>query len=233
MRRALAALLIAGGGVFVLADTVSDATRAELARERRRLSSDVRNLVDISRRVETSLSQLTAAARAVSDSAGRGDPPDEVARREDAVSAAEQEVHALLERRRILADRVVERRRTIVVLESDLVSRKAADAVTGRWSVLLDPGEQKGAFRLNLSGTIVSGEYTLEGGYSGSLRGTLVNDLLRLERVDSALGFSTVYYGRVAWDSGTIAGTWESTDLSGTTPSPGRWRAVREDEEAQ
>src|SRR5262245_33392270 len=68
VRRALAALLLAGGGVFVLADTVSDATRAELARERRRLSSDVRSLADVSRRVETSLSQLAAAARAVSDS---------------------------------------------------------------------------------------------------------------------------------------------------------------------
>ena len=217
----------------MLADTVSDAARAELARERRRLSSDVRSLADVSRRVETSLSQLASAARAVSDSAGRGDPPDEVTRREEAVSAAEQEVHALLERRRILADRVVERRRTIVALESDLASRKSADAVTGHWSVLLDPGEQKGAFRLNLSGTIVSGDYTLEGGYSGSLRGTLVNDLIRLERVDSTLGFSAVFYGRVAWDSGTIAGTWESTDLSGAAPSSGRWRAVRQDEDAQ
>jgi len=229
----LAVFVIASGSVFSLADAVSDATRADLARERRRLGSDVRSLSDLTRRLETSLSQLASAARVVSDAVGRGDPPDEITRREDAVSAAEQEVHALLDRRRLIADRVVERRRTIAALESDLSGRRSVDALTGRWSVLLDPGEQKGTLRLNLDGTIVSGEYTLEGGFSGSLRGTLVNDRLKLERVDSTLGFSAIYYGRLSRDSSTISGTWESTDVSGGAPSSGRWRAVREEEKEE
>jgi hypothetical protein len=86
---------------------------------------------------------------------------------------------------------------------------------------------------MTLEGTLVSGDFTLEGGYSGSLRGTLIGDRLRIERVDSRLGFSTVYFGRVARDGNSIAGTWESTALGGGAPGSGRWRAVREAEKEE
>lgn len=233
MKKFWAVLALTASTGLGLADAVSDAARADLARERRRLSADVRGLADLSRRLEQSLSALAAAARAVNDAVGRSDPPDEITRREEGVSAAEQDVHTLLDRRRLLADRVVERRRTIAALEADVSGKKVADALSGRWAVLVDPGEQRGSFRLNLEGTIVSGDYTLEGGFSGSLRGTLVNDRLRLERVDSKLGFSAIYYGRLARDSGSISGTWDATDVSGGSPGSGRWRAVREEEKEE
>ena len=87
----------------------------------------------------------------------------------------------------------VERRRSIVALEAELQTKKPSDALSGRWSVQLDPGSQRGVFRMTLEGAIVSGDYTLDGGFSGSLRGTLVNDRLRIERVDSRLGFSAIF----------------------------------------
>lgn len=217
-------------GAVLAADT-SDAAKAELARERRRLVTDTKSLADLSRRLETALSQLAAASRAVAEAAGRSDSgPDEIARREDAVSDSEQEVRSLLERRRLLADRIVERRRTIIALEGDLTARKPADAVSGRWAVTLDPGAQRGVFRMTLDGAIVSGDYVLDGGYTGSLRGTLVSDRLRIERVDSRLGFSAVYYGRVARDATSIAGTWEATTFGSGAAGAGVWKAVREDE---
>ena len=232
MRTFLCALVAAALGMPLLAaDPAGDAARAELARERKRLSADSKTLADVSRRLETALSQLASATRAVADAAGRSDAgADEVARREDAVSESEQEVRSLLERRRLLADRVVERRRSIAALEADLSTKKPPDSLSGRWTVLMDPGEQRGVFRMSIEGTIVSGDYTLEGGYSGSLRGTLINDRLRLERVDSKLGFSAVYYGRVARDAGTIAGTWEATTFGQGSAGAGRWRATREEE---
>jgi hypothetical protein len=232
MRRGLASLLVGTlAAAALLAADASDAARAELLRERRRLSADSKNLTDVSRRLETSLNQLASASRAVADAATRTDNgPDEIARKEDAVSDAEQEVRSLLEKRRLLADRIVERRRSIVALEGDLQTRKPSDALTGRWSVTVDPGSQRGVFRMSLEGTIVSGEYTLEGGYSGSLRGTLVNDRLRLERVDSRLGFSAVYYGRVARDATSIAGTWEATSFGNGAPGAGIWKALREED---
>ena len=231
MRRKLAGLVVGIlAGAALLADA-SDAVKAELARERRRQVSDARSLSDTSRRLETALNQLAAASRSVAEAAARTDvPPDEIARREDAVSESEQEVRALLEKRRLLADRLVERRRTIISLEAELQTKKPPDAVSGRWAVTLDPGALRGVFRMTLDGAIVTGDYTLDGGYSGSLRGTLVSDRLRLERVDSTLGFSTIYYGRLAKDSASIAGTWEATTFGSGSASSGVWKAVREEE---
>lgn len=227
-------LAVSVGGALFLADTVSDAVKAELARERKRLVSDSKSLSDISRRLESALNQLASASRAVADVAGRSDVgSEEISRREEAVSDAEQEVRALLERRRLLADRVVERRRSIATLEAELQTKKTPDVVSGRWAVIMDPGEQRGVFKLVLEGAIVSGEYTFEGGYSGSLRGTLVNDRLRLERVDSKLGFSAIYYGRVGREGSAISGTWEATNFGGGAPGSGRWKAVREEEKEE
>jgi hypothetical protein len=233
VKRTVAAcvLLLAGAGALG-ADAATDAARAELSRERRRLASEASRLSEVSRRLEAALQDLAEANRAVADGGSRADVgTDELVRREEAVAAIEQEVKTLLERRRLLADRLVERRRTIALLESEIGGKaKAPDVVSGRWTVLVEPGEQKGVFRMNLDGTLVSGEYTLDGGYSGSLRGTLVNDRLRLERVDSRLGFSAVYFGRLTRDGGAITGTWEATTFGTGSAGGGRWRAVREEE---
>jgi outer membrane murein-binding lipoprotein Lpp len=231
MRRIVACWIAAAalGGAFLLGDA-NDAVKSEIARERRRLATDTRMLADLSHRLETALSQLAAASRAVTEAASRNDAAEEISRREDVMSESEQDVRTLLEKRRLVADRIVERRRSIASLESELAPKKL-DALTGRWAVTLDPGSQRGYFRMTLDGTIVSGEYALEGGYSGSLRGTLVSDRLRLERVDSTQGFSAIFYGRVTRDLTTIAGTWETTTFGGGASTNGVWRAVREDED--
>lgn len=230
-------LLLAAGflaATALAADVLTDAARAELARERRSLAFDTARLTEITRRLETALSELAKASRSVSDAAARSDAAaDDVIRREDAVSSAEGEVRVLLEWRRLLADRVVERRRAVAALEAETRAKKPSDLVSGRWAVVLDPGGQRGVFKLSLRGTIVSGEYTLEGGYGGSLRGTLINDRLRLERVDSKLGFSTVFYGRLSREGSEISGTWESTIFGGGQPGSGIWRARREEEKEE
>ena len=139
MRRLLAGLCVAAllAPAARAADPAGDAARAELARERKRLASDSKILADVSRRLEGALNQLAAASRSVSDAAGRSDAgPDEITRREDAVGEAEQEVRSLLERRRLLVDRVVERRRSIAALEADLSIRKPPDSLSGRWAVI-------------------------------------------------------------------------------------------------
>lgn len=227
-------ILLALGAVAVAAslraDAASEAAKSQLARERRLLTADASRLTDISRRLETALSELAAASRAASDASGRGEGPDDAIRKEDALSSIEQEVRTLLDRRRILAERILDRRRTVASLEEESQSRRAGDPVTGRWVVIVDPGEQRGVFRMNLNGTIVSGEYTLEGGHAGSLRGTLVNDRLRLERVDSKLGFAAIFHGRLLREAGQITGTWEATTFGTGAAGAGRWRASREEE---
>lgn len=238
MGRFRVAVLIAACAVssLVFADAVSDVLKADLARERRRMATDSSQLADVARRLETAASELASASRAVADVAGRADTSgEEVSRREDAVAASEQEVRTLLDRRRLLVDRILERRRNIALLDAELRGKgrsSTVDLLTGRWNTSIEPGEQRGVFRLALDGSLVSGDYTLEGGMSGSLRGTLIGDRLRLERVDSQLGFVAVFHGRLARDGSSLAGTWESTTFGVGAAGAGRWRAVpiREEE---
>ena len=232
-RRAAVALACGLLSAALGADAASDAARAELSRERRLLTGDTARLSVVSRRLDTALSDLAAAARAAADAAARSDAPDDVQRREDAVSAAEQEVRSLLERRRTLADKIVDRRRRIELLDAESRSAPVESVLTGRWSVLIQPGDQRGIFRLNLQGTIVSGEYRLEGGFDGSVRGTLINDRLKLERVDSKNGFDAIFYGRVSPDAQQIVGTWESTTFGTGQPGSGSWSAARLEEKEE
>jgi hypothetical protein len=238
MRRVLLlTIVVTASAVTSIADTVTDVLRADLARERRRMASDSSQLADLGRRLETATGDLATASRSVADLAARADSSvDEIARREDAVATAEQEVRTLLDRRRLLVERLLERRRNVALLEAELRGKRpaaaASDLLSGKWNVSLDPGEQRGVFRLALDGTLVSGDYSLEGGFTGSLRGTLIGDRLRLERVDSQLGFTTVYYGRLARDGSQLAGTWESTTFGVGAAGAGKWRAqpIKEEE---
>ena len=240
MRRLSLGLLfaVAAAAATLLADTVSDVLRADLARERRRLAADNTSLADVTRRLESAVSDLSTASRAAADYVGRSDASaEEILRREDAVSAAEGEVRTLLDRRRLVVERIVERRRNLALLDAELRSKvrpsATADILSGKWSVTMDPGEQRGVFHLALDNTIVSGDYTLEGGFSGSLRGTLVGDRLRMERVDSQLGFVGIFYGRLARDGSSVVGTWESTTFGVGAAGQGKWRGtpVKEDTE--
>jgi hypothetical protein len=236
-RITLLTIVVTVAAGWLLADTVGDVLRADLARERLRMTADASQLADVGRRLDTATGELATASRAVADLAARADSSvDEIARREDAVASAEQEVRTLLDRRRLLVERLLERRRSVALLEAELRGKRpaaaAADLLSGRWNVSLDPGEQRGVFRLSLEGTLVSGDYSLEGGFTGSLRGTLIGDRVRLERVDSQLGFTTVYYGRLARDGSQLAGTWESTTFGVGAAGAGRWRAqpIKEEE---
>jgi hypothetical protein len=216
------------------ADASTDAARSELARERRLLAADAIRLADLTHRLEAALSDLAGASHAVAEAVGRSESVDEVSRREDALASVEQDVRSLLDRRRLLSERVVDRRRHVALLELEIQAKRPGDVLNGRWTVVVDPGEQRGVFRLSLQGTIVSGEYQLEGGYSGSLRGTLVSDRVRLESVDSKLGFNAIYYGRLSPDGRELSGTWEATNLGGTGDvGGGRWKASREEEKEE
>jgi hypothetical protein len=49
--------------------------------------------------------------------------------------------------------------------------------------------------------------------------------------VDSRLGFNAIFYGRIARDGRTIAGTWEATTFGTGDPGAGQWRAGKQAEE--
>jgi hypothetical protein len=102
--------------------------------------------------------------------------------------------------------------------------------LNGRGDVTVQPG-LTGTIDLVQQGTLVSGTYELSGGWTGSFRGTLVANKVRLERIDSQLGFAAIFYGELNQnaDPNVIQGRWEATQLATGMPSAGGWRAVRSD----
>lgn len=100
----------------------------------------------------------------------------------------------------------------------------------GTWTLNVQPGLTGSAFLVQ-QGTLISGTYELSGGWTGSLRGTLVANKVRLERIDSQLGFAAIFYGELNLeaDPAVIQGRWEASQLAAGMPSAGGWRAVRAD----
>lgn len=105
----------------------------------------------------------------------------------------------------------------------------ADDPITGTWRVVIEPGGQEGLMYLQLDGTLIQGTYRLAGDWTGSLRGTLVSRKVRLERVDSQMGFAAILHGRLQLrgDAARLQGSWEATQLASGLPAGGTWVAER------
>ena len=108
--------------------------------------------------------------------------------------------------------------------------REAAGPLAGEWEVVMLPNERRGVFSLRQSGTLVTGTYRLEGGWTGSLQGTLVNRKVFLVRIDSRLGRTMEFEGRLSEDGSVVRGSWLNYDLSAGGGSEGQWTATRVDE---
>jgi hypothetical protein len=146
---------------------------------------------------------------------------DEMAVSREAARTAEDRLNGQLEK-------IQERMRRIALLDggtgAPAITR--ADALTGRWRVTIQPQGFTAVYDLRLNGAVASGSYQVTGGTSGSFRGSLVNGVLRLERIDSQAGFDSVWEGTVG--NGRIDGTWTTNELVTGQPTRGNWTAVRE-----
>ncbi|MCS7181914.1 MAG: hypothetical protein NZ869_02235 [Thermoanaerobaculum sp.] len=148
---------------------------------------------------------------------------------------AEAEVLALMGGAQQLRATLVARRAVIEQLTAEVKRLEeslqvVSDDLSGKWNVTIEPGGLRGTFDLRLFGTLVSGVYELMGGWRGSLRGTLVGNVVRLERIDSQLGFVAVYTGRLEVRGGErrLEGTWQATNLAAGLATSGTWLAQRE-----
>ena len=135
-----------------------------------------------------------------------------------------------------LVGRIIDRKRRLELMDEQLdavAGRQAAESgpLTGAWQVVMMPKEQNGAFNLIQTGTLISGTYSLAGGWTGSLQGTLVNRKVYLVRIDSKLGRSMEFEGTLSGDGGTISGVWLNYDLGGQGGAQGQWTATRVDRE--
>jgi hypothetical protein len=159
-----------------------------------------------------------------------------IAAKEREIAEAERQRTAAIDRCRELRGRILEIQDRIVGLEKKIVALREAlpksrDTLTGNWRVTYLPGLNKGVFTLRQAGTIVQGQYQLDGGWKGSLQGTFIDGKIYLQRIDSKLGRSSELQGYISQDGKTIRGTWQNYSLTDGGASSGSWTASREEED--
>ncbi len=210
------------------AGTAPAANQVELRLEQRLLSLDLLAYNQArdreraaSQRVTDVLGRLDQALASDAVSLGTLESlQDELSVERGAAHAAEDKLNTQLEK-------LQERLRRIALLEGDTgAPTQAADPLTGRWRVSIAPQNATGTFDFRLDGTVVRGTYSIDGGTSGSFRGTLASGNLRLERIDAQGGIDSVWTGTLA--NGQITGTWMSNELVTGQANRGDWTAVRE-----
>lgn len=124
--------------------------------------------------------------------------------------------------------RLQERMRRISFMEGEASGQTLREAsVAGRWQLLISPGNRTGSLNLQLNGTAITGTYALQGGSSGSVRGTLTGTRLQLELLNAAGDLESTWTGGYDPASQRMGGTWLATELAGGQPAQGAWSATR------
>lgn len=239
MKRAmlLAALLA------IVAPSSSDAQVADSLREQIRvreivLEGQLEDLAEARQQLRELWSQLELQSGNLMRAQREGETVDSLRLRDEdlrrieseflgAISGFQQERRSALEHRTMLAAMATEVERLSVEVG------EAEAPLTGTWRLVVEPG-QDGTAYFQQQGTLVTGTYALTGGFTGSFRGTLVAGKVRLERIDSQIGFAAIFYGRLVGQGRNLRlqGNWEATQLASGLASAGNWTGtkVRESE---
>jgi len=144
---------------------------------------------------------------------------------DDEVAADRAATRIAAERVDRQVERISERLRRIAVLGDS--ARAVGDPITGRWRVLVGPGNLGGTFDLHLDGTSVTGRYRMEDGSTGSLRGTYVGGVITVGRIDAQGGTDRTFTGAVDEPTGSVSGLWQARDLATNQAVTGGWSGAR------
>ncbi len=214
--------------------------RVQLEVEQRRLDDALGRHSENARMQEAAQGRVTRLAlelEAMVD--GRQDAdPDLIDSREQALETAERALASLFHEGRRLRGEIRDAHVRIGILQDRIQSLRRTlpsdnESLTGVWEVTYLPSGDRGAFTLRQSGTLISGEYSLEGGWKGSLQGTFVDGKVLLHRIDSKLGRSSDLEGRISSDGRTLRGTWTNYVMSGGEANSGSWVARKRAEQSE
>lgn len=212
------------------------ALRVQLEVEQKRLDDDLLKHQRTAEQRETARGRLRQLYHELDEMVAgtTQSTPEEIDLRETAVGRAEMELEALTLAARDLRLRIRDSQQRIALLQ-DRAGRlrktlpSDTEMLTGTWDVTYLPANDKGSFTLRQSGTIVAGEYSLEGGWRGSMQGTFVNGKILLHRIDSKLGHSQDLEGAIDSNGKTLRGRWQNFILSGGQATSGDWVAQKRD----
>jgi len=206
---------------------VADVERSMLDEARARYESLSRRRVDL-------LGEIELLRGALDDAVREEQSPD--ARRvhqiAEQLERAEADRSGLLLGERLLVERIAQHLERLELLEQQAATVQAGDEhdlglLSGSWDLVLMPAGQRGSATLQQTGAVVNGTYELQGGWTGSLQGTLVKRKVFLVRIDSKLGKSMEFEGFLSSDGKRIRGSWLNYELAGGDGATGQWTAQR------
>lgn len=233
---AVAAILamLAGNSLAQVRDPVIQVFKAQAEVEKKLVAANLAEMERVQDQLRAAGDRLMRLGDDLLRAERDGEDAASFASRVADLRRAEAEMTQAIATAQQLRSTLAARRGTLEQLQTEIArleaGGKSSDEVSGRWQVAIEPGGLKGTFDLELSGTIVTGVYSLAGGWKGSLRGTLIGQNLRLERIDAQLGFVAVYTGRVVTrgDEKRLEGRWDATNLVAGGAVSGTWLARRD-----
>lgn len=211
----------------------SEAVAANLDVEKRARAEDLVDLVRLSDQVTRLDAEVSERRSQLLELLRAGVVRiDAVEEAEEKLAESAARLGSMEERRRAVASRLLERIRRMGLLAEELARRRTRtraypDPVSGRWDWTINPGPRRGWMRLALDGTLVSGEYVLDGSSRGSVRGTFVGEKLSFQRIDADRGFDANFFGHLPVGQRRLTGTWEATAIAPSAgPVAGTWMAT-------
>lgn len=212
---------------------VADSLREQVKVRGIVLEGQLQDLADARQQLRELWSQLEQQSGGLMRAQQEGETVDSLRLRDDDLRRIESEFVAAIakfqqERRATLDNRTM---LAALTTEVERLSAEVGDSeapLTGTWRLVVEPG-QDGLAYLQQQGTLVTGTYALSGGFSGSFRGTLVAGKVRLERIDSQIGFAAIFYGRLVGQGRNLRlqGNWEATQLANGLASTGNWTGAK------
>jgi hypothetical protein len=215
-------------------DPVLDVFRAQAAVERRLLNLDLARIERVQEQLRAAADRMIGLGDDLLRAEREGEDPGELAARSTDLRSAEADVTGLMAAAQAARTTVEARRAYLNQVQVEIrrleEGVQTQDDISGRWTVTIEPGGFRGTFDLRLDGTIITGVYQLSGGWKGSLKGTLVGGNVKLDRIDSQLGFVATYSAPLSGKGSEkrLEGTWEATNLAAGMPSSGTWVGRKE-----
>jgi len=218
---------------------VADSLREQAKIREMVLAGQVREMVEIREELREVWTRLEQQSGGLLQAQREGETVDSLRLRDADLREIEAQMRAALSRSQQLRRSMLENREMLAAIRIEVerlaaVVGSAEAPLNGTWRLVVEPGQDGFAY-LQQQGTLVDGTYALSGGFTGSFRGTFVAGKVRLERIDSQIGFAAIFYGRLVGRGETLRlqGNWEATQLASGLPSRGSWTASRVSDEIE
>jgi len=218
---------------------VADSLREQAKIREMVLAGQVREMVEIREELREVWTRLEQQSGGLLQAQREGETVDSLRLRDEDLREIEAQMRAALSRSQQLRRSMLENREMLAAIGIEVerlsaVVGAAEAPLNGTWRLVVEPGQDGFAY-LQQQGTLVAGTYALSGGFTGSFRGTFVAGKVRLERIDSQIGFAAIFYGRLVGrgENLRLQGNWEATQLASGLPSRGSWTATRVSDEIE